>query len=96
MTGQLKYTSKKHNIDIKCQKGIIKYATYNGESLSNINNAKLVQPNEKGRESYNKNVASYVKEIKEDFAGWRKNDKEDPAYRDLVNDTLLVHHYHHN
>jgi len=74
LTGELKYHSAKHNINIECRKGVIKRANYDGESLSNINDATLIQPNEKAKEFYNENVAKYVKEIKEDYASWRKDD----------------------
>ena len=74
LTRQLKYTSMKHNINIECKKNIIIDATYNGESLASINDAKLINPNAKGMEFYNQNVTNYVKEIREDLPDWRKND----------------------
>lgn len=79
LTGELKYYSVKHNINIECYRGTIKKATYDGESLSNINDAKLIQPNEKGKAYYNDNVSNYVKEIKEDFANWKVNDMSKTA-----------------
>jgi hypothetical protein len=74
LTGELKYHSAKHNINIECRKGVIRHANYDGESLSDINDATLIQPNKKAKEFYDQNVAGYVKEIKEDFAEWRKDE----------------------
>lgn len=74
LTGEHKYHSVKHNINIECRSGMISRADYDGESLSNINDATLIQPNAKAEEFYNKNVAGYIKEIKEDYADWKKDD----------------------
>lgn len=74
LTGELKYYSEKHHINIECSRGVIKKASYDGESLSDINDAKLIQPNEKGKAYYNEHVSNYTKEIKEDFASWKLND----------------------
>lgn len=79
LTAELKYYSVKHNINIECYRGRIKKATYDGETLGNINDAKLIQPTEKGRAHYNDNLSNYVKEIKEDFAGWKVNDMSKTA-----------------
>ena len=78
-TGELKYTSAKNNIDIECVKGVVKHSTYNGQSLTNINDAKLIKPNAKGKEFYKQNVANYIKEIKEDFSGWRNSEMSKTA-----------------
>lgn len=74
LTGDHKYHSAKYNINIECRGDMIKRADYDGESLSNINAATLIQPNEKAKEFYNKNVSGYLKEIKEDYPEWRKDD----------------------
>ena len=74
ITGDLIYNSAKHNINIECYRGVIKHATYDGESLSNLMDAELIQPNKEGKDYYNKMVTDYVKEIKEDFADWKAND----------------------
>lgn len=79
LTGDHKYHSAKYNINIECRSDMIKHADYDGESLSNINDATLIQPNEKAKEYYNQNVAGYLKEIKEDYAGWRKDDMSKTA-----------------
>ena len=73
LTGELKYYSEKHHINIECSRGVIKKASYDGESLNDINDAKLIQPNEKGKAYYNEHVSNYIKEIKEDFASWKLN-----------------------
>lgn len=79
LTGELKYASTKYSIDIECKKNMIIDATYNGESLTNINDAELIGPNKKGKEYYNQNVAGYVKEIREDLSEWIKNDMSKTA-----------------
>jgi hypothetical protein len=79
ITGEEKYHSTQHNINIECRKGVIKQANYNGESLSNINDATLIQPNEKAKAYYNEHRANYLKEIKEDFADWKKDDMSKTA-----------------
>ena len=79
ITGEEKYHSNQHNINIECRKGVIKRANYNGESLSNINDATLIQPNEKAQVYYNEHMVNYVKEIKEDFADWKKDDMSKTA-----------------
>lgn len=79
LTGELKYKSTKHNITIECRHGSINRTSYNGQSLSDINDAKLIQPNAKAQAFYTKNVARYVKEIKEDYPSWRSSDMSKTA-----------------
>ncbi len=79
LTGELKYKSAKHNITIECRRGSIYSASYSGQSLSNINDADLIQSNAKAQVSYNKNVARYIKEIQEDYPSWRSSDMSKTA-----------------
>ena len=74
LTGEVKYHSQKHHINIECRKGVISRANYDGESLDNLKDATLIQPNGKAKEYYDKHVAEYMKEIKEDYADWRRDD----------------------
>ncbi len=79
LTGELKYKSKKHNITIECRRGSIHSASYNGQSVSNINDADLIQPSAKAKALYTKNVAKYQKEIQEDYPSWRSSDMSKTA-----------------
>jgi len=79
ITGDIKYHSAQHSINIECRKGTIKRANYKGESLENINDATLVQTNDKATIYYNEHNKNYMKEIKEDFTDWKNDDMKKTA-----------------
>jgi len=81
ITGEIKYHSAQHSINIECRKGTIKRAKYKGESLESINDATLVQSNDKAVIYYNEHKANYIKEIKEDFADWKNDDMQKTALK---------------
>jgi len=72
ITGNKKYHTVQHNIDIECRKGVIKYANYSGESLETMQKATLIQPNAEAVKYYQEHIPSYVKEIKKAFSRWEK------------------------
>ena len=81
LTGVHKYTSAQHNVNIECKNNVIKKSSYDGQSLSDINDAKLIQSNAEGTKFYNEHVVNYIKEIKEDFSDWRRDDMSKTAMR---------------
>jgi hypothetical protein len=81
ITGEKKYHSKQYNINIECRKGVIKRANYHGESLESMKGATLVQPNAEALKYYNEHRAAYVKEIKKDFAAWKREEMSKTALK---------------
>ena len=79
LLGIKKYHSSKHNIDIECKKGTVAKSRYAGVTIEELSETSLIQPNQKGYEYYKEHLPNYLKEIKEDFAEWNKEDSAQTA-----------------
>lgn len=70
-----KYQSDYLGITIECASGKVNNINrLSGYSLDELNNATLIEPNEKAYTHYKEKLNSYILEISEDFQDWEKED----------------------
>lgn len=74
------YHSDSLKADITCRNGKVTHA-HSYYDLDELRKAKLVVPNEKAREYYEKHKREYESEIKEDFSKWSMEDADKTAVK---------------